>query len=84
MRAVREKKCGVSAEITVILKSLSFLMCLAAVIPETPFPMITTCFIQKILPAFFLSAFEIKLKIKPAQGANYAVLGRFYFYLKGA
>lgn len=48
MSAVLEKKCFVSSETTVILKSLCFLMCRAAVIPEIPLPMIRTCFMMDL------------------------------------
>jgi hypothetical protein len=46
MSAVREKKCFDSAEIIVMLQSLSFRMYLAAVTPAIPFPIMTICFID--------------------------------------
>ena len=41
--AVLEKKYSDSADTMVILLSDNFLMCLAAVTPAIPFPIITTC-----------------------------------------
>lgn len=43
MRAVLEKKNSVSADIMVILLLECFLMCRAAVTPEMPLPIMTTC-----------------------------------------
>ena len=49
MRAVLEKKCFVSAD-TIVISKLEFLrMCLAAVIPAMPLPMITMCFMLRFL-----------------------------------
>jgi hypothetical protein len=43
MSAVLEKKYLVSVETIVIFLSEFFLICLAAVIPEIPLPIITIC-----------------------------------------
>jgi hypothetical protein len=46
MSAVREKKCGVSDEIIVILHVLFFRKMRAVVTPAMPLPMMMTCSIE--------------------------------------